>query len=146
MTKPIAVRHYMARDIVTFNPDTDVLEAIQTLITHKISGAPVVDNRGNLIGLLSEKDCIRVALNANYYGGKGGRVEEFMTKNVIVIEAEQTIVEVAEKFEELPFRRYPVVDNNQLVGQVSRRDLLRALQELGSELRPWSGPVQHKKP
>ena len=143
MTKPIAVKFYMAKDLITFSPEMDVLDAIQILITHKISGAPVVDKRGNLIGLLSEKDCMQVALNANYYGGRGGQVEEFMTHHVKVMEADNTIVEVAEKFGELPYRRYPVVDNNRLVGQISRRDVLRALQEIGADLRPYGGQAQH---
>lgn len=142
MTKPIAVRYYMAKDLITFTADMDVLDAIRILIDHKISGAPVIDKRGNLIGLLSEKDCMKVSLNANYYGGRGGRVEDFMTRHVQVIDADRTIVEVAERFDEYPFRRYPVVDKNRLVGQISRRDVLRALQELGSELRPWTGQDQ----
>lgn len=140
MLKPIAVKHYMARDLITFTPDMDVLDAIQKLIDHKISGAPVIDKRGNLIGLLSEKDCMHVALSANYYGGRGGRVEEFMSADVRSVDAETTIVELAEKFADLPFRRYPVVEENRLVGQISRRDVLRALQEIGAEIRPWNEP------
>jgi len=145
MTIPIAVKHYMAKDLVTFSPDMDVLEAIQVLINKKISGAPVVDNRNNLIGLLTEKACMKVALNANYYGGKGGQVEQFMFKNVEVIEADNSIIEVAERFQNFPYRRYPVVDKNHLVGQISRRDVLRALMEIGGQIRPWSGTEQVKK-
>ncbi len=143
MSKPIAVKHYMARDPVTFRPDMDVLEAVKILVDNRISGAPVVDDRGNLIGLLSEKDCMKVTLNACYYGGPGGQVEDYMTRHVQVVDAERTIVEVAERFETFPFRRYPVVQNNRLVGQISRRDVLKALQEIGAEIRPWNGEIQH---
>ena len=139
MTRSLAVRYYMVKDLVTFKPDTEIMHAIQTLVDKKISGAPVVDSRGNLIGLLSEKDCMRVALNTNYHGGAGGMVEEFMSRQVQVVEADHSLVEVIEQFEKLPYRRFPVVENNRLVGQISRRDVLRALLEFGDQLRPWSG-------
>jgi len=108
------------------------LEAAQDylMIEHRISGAPVVDEHGNLIGLLSEQDCLKVALSAGYHGEYGGRVSEYMTRDVRTVDADTSILEVAKLFLEEKLRRYPVMEGNRLVGQVSRRDVLKALEFL----------------
>ena len=123
-------RDYMARNLVVLSPDMDVLHAISIFVERQISGAPVLDRFGNLVGMLSEKDCMRIALTAGYYGEWGGRVEEYMHAPVSTIDADMPIVEVAQLFAEHAFRRYPVLEDARLVGQISRSDVLRALQEL----------------
>lgn len=131
MLKKITVKDYMAASLVTFAPDMDILDAINHLVEKKISGAPVVDEQGNLVGILSEKDCMKVALNASYHEELGGKVSEFMTRDVKTVDADMSIVELAELFYTTPLRRYAVFDEeNRLVGQISRRDVLRALQNL----------------
>ncbi len=124
------VRDYMAGRLVTFKPDMDVLDAIQELVHHRIAGAPVVNDQGELVGMLSETDCLKVALNAGYYGDWGGPVADFMSHDVESIDAEMNIVDLAQRFLDSGYRRFPVVRNNRLVGQVSRRDVLRALGEI----------------
>ena len=128
--KSCLVRDYMAGHLVTFKPDTDVMDAIHELVHHRIAGAPVVDDKGDLVGMLSELDCMKVALNAGYYGDWGGPVADYMTVNVQSVDAEMNIVDLAQKFLDTGFRRFPVLRNNRLVGQISRRDALRALSEL----------------
>jgi CBS domain-containing protein len=131
MLASMSVKDYMAANLVTFTPDMDVLDAIHLLLQNRISGAPVVDKFGNIVGLLSEKDCLRIALHASYYEEKGGRVEEFMSRTVKTINTDTSLVEVAQMFLDEAYRRYPVVDeNNLLVGQISRRDVLRALENI----------------
>lgn len=131
MLHAISVKDYMTGDVITFSPETDVLEAIRLLVEHGISGAPVVDHLGNMIGFLSEKDCMKVALQASYYGERGGRVGEFMMHEVQKVDADSSLVDVAERFQKGPYRRFPVVnDENRLVGTISRRDVLRALETL----------------
>ena len=120
----------MAKTLTTFRPDTDVLDAVHELVTHRIAGAPVVDSDGNLIGVLSELDCMQVALNAGYHGNWGGPVSEFMSDDVQTVDAEMNIIDLAQVFVNSKFRRFPVMDGNRLMGQISRRDVLRALQEL----------------
>ena len=132
MIHSIAVKDYMSASLVTFTPDMDVMNAIDVLVKHRISGAPVVNDRGSLVGLLSEKDCMQVAVQAGYYEQLGGRVEDYMTKNVITVEAEASVLEVAKLFMEKGPRRYPVVEDNRLVGQISRRDVLKALVDMNS--------------
>ncbi len=123
-------RDYMARNLVTLSPEMDVLHAIAIFVEKQISGAPVLDRFGNLVGMLSEKDCMRIALTAGYYGEWGGRVQEYMHAPVTTIDADMPIFEVAQLFAEREFRRYPVTEDARLVGQISRSDVLRALQEL----------------
>ena len=128
--KSCVVRDYMSHNLVTFSPDSDVLDAIHELVHHGISGAPVVDRQGNLTGMLSELDCMKVALTAGYYGEWGGPVSEFMSRGTKTVDAEMSIVDLAQLFLDSQFRRFPVTKDNRLVGQISRRDVLRALEEL----------------
>lgn len=128
--KSCLVRDYMAGSIVSFKPETDVLDAIHELVRHRIAGAPVVNDQGELVGMLSELDCLRVSLNAGYYGDWGGPVSDFMTPEVETVDADMNIVDLAQKFIDCGFRRFPVLRNNRLVGQISRRDVLRALTTL----------------
>ncbi len=130
MLSEVSVKSYMAANLVTFTPDMDVLRAIHLLIEKRISGAPVVDEHGNLLGMLSERDCVKVALSAGYYNEFGGPVSDYMTADVETIDGDTSIVELAELFINKPFRRYPVVENNRLIGQISVRDVLRALELL----------------
>jgi CBS domain-containing protein len=125
-----SVKDYMTASLITFTPDMDVLEAIRLLLENGISGAPVVDKLGNIIGILSERDCIKVALTAGYHGEKGGKVAEFMSRSVKTIDATASLMDVAKRFVTEPFKRYPVMDDNRLAGQISRHDVLKALQDL----------------
>ena len=128
--KSALVRDYMAGRLVKFKPDMEVLDAIHELVEHRIAGAPVVNDQGELIGMLSETDCLKVALNAGYYGDWGGPVADFMTHDVETIDADMNIVDLAQKFLDTRYRRFPVTRKNRLVGQISRRDAMRALSEL----------------
>jgi CBS domain-containing protein len=128
--KSCLVRNYMAGSIVSFKPETDVLDAIHELVRHRIAGAPVVNDQGELVGMLSELDCLKVSLNAGYYGDWGGPVADFMSPDVETVDADMNIVDLAQKFVDCGFRRFPVLRNNRLVGQISRRDVLRALTTL----------------
>lgn len=128
--KSCVVRDYMARTLVTFKPETDVLDAVHTLVEHRIAGAPVVDDEGNLLGMLSEFDCMKVALNAGYHGIWGGPVRDFMSDGVETVDADMSIVDLAQVFITKKFRRFPVTHGTRLVGQISRRDVLRALESI----------------
>ncbi|MBC8346132.1 MAG: CBS domain-containing protein [Candidatus Marinimicrobia bacterium] len=125
---PRAVKDIMTKKLVTFQPDMHVRAAIDSLLKHKISGAPVVDENGNLIGVLSEIDCMPTIIQDSYYSDSGGSVRDFMSTDVTTVSPEMGIVDLAELFLKKHFRRLPVVDNDMLVGQVSRRDVLKAIQ------------------
>lgn len=124
------VRDYMTSHPVTFKPEMDVLDAVHELVKHRIAGAPVVNDHGEVIGMLSEFDCMKVALDSGYYGDAGGPVSEYMSSTVESVDADMSIVDLAEKFLNSKFRRFPVMTENRLIGQISRRDVLRALETI----------------
>lgn len=132
MLKSVLIKDYMATNLSTFKPEMEISEAIKFLNTHKISGAPVVDDRGNLAGILSEKDCLKVALQSTYYEDwVGGAVSEYMTAGVETVPETASIVDLADKFLKSAYKRYPVTnEEGGLVGQISRSDVLRALDTL----------------
>lgn len=123
-------RDFMAERLVSVGSDTDIHEAIKLLIKEQISGAPVVDQTGALVGFLSEKDCFKVSFCCCYYQDRGGRVSDYMTRSVITVNAETDIITVAEMFLKGPYRRFPVVSGDRVVGVISRRETLKALLEL----------------
>jgi CBS domain-containing protein len=125
--RTILVKDYMVRRLTTLAPETEILRAVHTLIEKDIAGAPVVDADGALIGVLTEKDCMRVLLNATYHSEYGGTVADFMSTDVEVMGPDDSIVDAARRFLEYRYHRYPVLENNRLVGQISRRDVMRAL-------------------
>ncbi len=129
MTDRPRISDCMARDLITLPPDMEINRALWILIVRQISGAPVVDDTGQLVGVLSMKDCLRAALNAAYYQDWGDSVADYMSADVRTLEADMDIVEAAEAFLSSPFRRFPVLRVGRLVGQVSRADVLRALAE-----------------
>ncbi|GJL64933.1 MAG: CBS domain-containing protein [Nitrospirales bacterium] len=126
----VLVKDFMKANPVTFTPDMDIHKAMKILVEQWLSGAAVIDLRGNLVGLLSETDCLRVGLNAAYHDEWGGTVGDYMTREVKTIEADSSIVEIAELFTQTPYRRYPVLQGNRLVGQLSRRDVMKGFVKL----------------
>jgi CBS domain-containing protein len=127
MTRSMLVKDHMATEVVTLHPDMEILRAAHILISSDVSGAPVLDQHGRLIGVLSERDCMRVALHAGYHGEPGGLVRDYMSTDPVSVTPEDTILDLAERFLKNGYRRYPVVDGGRLVGIISRRDVMRAM-------------------
>jgi predicted transcriptional regulator len=121
------IADYMSRDLVTLTPDMEINRALHLLLDRKISGAPVLDDDAQLVGVLSKKDCLRAALNASYYQDWGDSVADYMSTDVHTLGAGLDIVAAAEAFLNSPYRRFPVMQEGRLVGQISRADVLRAL-------------------
>jgi CBS domain-containing protein len=120
----------MSSRLVTLDPAMPIHQAIRILLKNGISGAPVIDVHGRLIGILSKKDCLKVAFNASYHQDLGGAVLEYMTHDPETIDAEADILQAAERFLAGPYRRFPVMADGQTVGLISRHDVLRALADL----------------
>ncbi len=123
------VADYMATRLTTLTPETDILKAMKMLLDKGISAAPVIDDRGRLVGLLSKKDCLKVAFTASYHQEWGGTVADFMTHEVETVDAETDIVGAAEIFLNGPYRVFPVLRDGRLAGMISRHDILRALND-----------------
>ncbi|MBT3748369.1 MAG: CBS domain-containing protein [Bacteroidetes bacterium] len=122
------VRDFMTKDLIVFKPSMDIYSAIDVLVKSEISGAPVVDDNGKLIGIISQKDCLRILANGVFHNAPAGPVSEYMTEAVMSIDPGMDIFTVADLFLNNVYRRIPVVENGVVVGQVSRRDILRAIQ------------------
>jgi predicted transcriptional regulator len=128
--KDIPVKNYMSQYVLTFSPEQEVLEAAKMLADRGIHSAPVMDNIGNLVGVLSDTDCMAVAIKVGYEPDFKGLVKEYMSANVVTVEANESVLKIAEKFLKERYRRYPVMEDNRMIGQVDRLDVLRALEEM----------------
>jgi len=119
----------MTRRLFTLRPEMRAVEAAGLLLKQRISGAPVVDGDGKLLGLLSEYDCLRAVAAGEYDLDRHDvivTVEELMTTTPHTIPPEMDLFAIAHEFVQLRVRRFPVVEAGRLIGQVSRRDALRA--------------------
>lgn len=127
MNEILRIGDYMVTDLITLTADMEIIKAMTILLDKKISGAPVVDGKGDLIGVLSKKDCLRAALNASYHQDWGGTVADYMSVKVDTLDVDTDLVQAAEHFLSSSYRRFPVLSDGRLAGQISRADLLRAL-------------------
>ena len=123
------VKNYMITRLITLTRDMDVYFAIRLLLKNRISGPPIIDDDNNLVGILSEKDCLRIFANGSFYDMPGGPVSKFMTDVVSTVKPSSDLFSVADVFLQHNFRPMPVVEGKKLVGQISRRDVLRAIQD-----------------
>ena len=130
MSSAHLAKDFMARELVTASPEMEAYEAILLLLKHQISGMPVVDEDGKLVGILSERDCLKTLVNAQYYELPTALVKDLMSTEPVTVNASASILEIADLFLGNKFRRLPVLEDGQLVGQISRRDVLRAIREM----------------
>lgn len=131
LSPSITSKDYMTTKVVSLSPDMDVMAAMRHFSAHRISGAPVIDERGELVGILTERDCLRSIVVAGYHGeGCCGEVAEFMTRDVVSVEVATPLLDIAQLFVTTIYRRFPVVDEGRVVGVISRRDVIRAVLEL----------------
>lgn len=128
----IKVSDYMTRNLITFRQDQSVLEVMDILIKHKISGGPVVNDDNELVGIISEGDCIKQISESRYYNQpvENINVSAHMIKNVETIDGDLNIFDAAEKFLSSRRRRFPIVEDGKLVGQISQKDVLKAALDL----------------
>jgi CBS domain-containing protein len=127
MLRSVFVKDHMSRNVITLSPDMEILRAAHELIRNDISGAPVLDRHGRLVGILTERDCMRVVMQGGYHGTPAGLVKDFMNDDPQWVEPDQNIMTLADLFINGRFHRYPVLDNGRLVGVISRRDVMRAM-------------------
>lgn len=128
-----SVAEYMTRDLITFKEDTEIITVIKSLLDNRISGAPVLDNNGKVVGLIDDKDCLKVLFD-NVYNRlptTTDTVSNYMSNVMKSISVDQNILDVASVFVNSPYKRLMVIDGHgKLVGQISRRDILRAIREM----------------
>lgn len=127
MTTEPLVKDYMDKKFKTINENASINKAIKMLMKHCLLGLLVINDKGDLVGKLSEKDCLRVFINQQQYSRPTGTVKEQMQKIEKTIPSTTTAIEVADIFLQSKTRRLAIVDNGKLVGQLTRRDLTRGL-------------------
>ncbi len=126
-------RDIMATSLVTLREGDGIVTAMRILLAKHISGAPVVDAAGAVVGVLSELDCLRVLSSDEFYAGRqeeAGLVRHFMTTAGRTISPEMDLYAIAHYFLTTPIRRLPVIEDGRLIGQVSRRDVLRGIEAM----------------
>jgi CBS domain-containing protein len=121
------VRDHMDRQVPTLRPETDILDAVGFLLEKRITGAPVVDKSGRLVGILTEKDCLRLVAVGVEGNLPHGNVETFMSANPETIPPDMDVYFAAGIFLKRTFRRLLVVENGKLVGAITRFDILRVI-------------------
>lgn len=136
MLRSIASVDHMTIAPVTLRPDTPIFEAIRALLERKISGATVLDDQRRVVGVISEKDCLRAILSGTYHGDAGGRVRDIMATRVDTVASGTDVVVVAQRLIDERRRRFPVLQDGQFVGQVSCRSILRAVLEFAETPKP----------
>ncbi len=131
------VTEYMASKLITFSPDTDIKEAIDIMVKKKISGAPVLNDKKELVGMLSEVDCLKILVDGPYNNSPSdlGKVSDFMSTQLKTINSDKNIFYAAYEFVYSGLKRLPVLENGKLIGQISRSDVLRAIKKLGPEIK-----------
>lgn len=130
MLKSVELKDYMLKNPVKVKADADLFDAIEAIIEYKISGVCVVDDENHLLGMLSEMDCMKAILSAMYNEETSvGPVREFMTTDLYSVDPHADIVDVAQEMLKRHYRRIPVVQDGKLVGQISCRQLLGAVEK-----------------
>ena len=132
-TPSTSVTKYMATDLITFKPETEIRDAIALLLEKKITGAPVLNDQNEVIGLIDDKDCLRVLVDSVYHNQPLVKttVGHYMTNVMKTIPDNATVTHVANEFLNSTYKRFLVIDEEgKLVGQISRRDILRAIREM----------------
>lgn len=131
----LKVKDYMTTQLITFKPNQSVQEVVESLIKNKISGGPVVNDKHELVGIISEGDCLKQLSESRYYNMplQHDNVEKRMVTNVETIDGNMDVFDAANKFLQSKRRRFPIVENGKLVGQISQKDILKAALQLKGE-------------
>ena len=131
----LPVEKIMTTEIISVNPETPIYEALDLLVKNKISGVPVVDQDMKVVGILSEKDVLKILLEKNT--NPKALVDDYMARNPICFKETDSVIDLCKFFIQNPYRRVPIVRDGKLVGIVSRRNLLTVIIEAKTTLTPF---------
>ncbi|MFB9868369.1 CBS domain-containing protein [Vreelandella sulfidaeris] len=126
-TAPNTVRDIMSRDCYCVSPEASVTTLAKGLALHRLPGAPVVDHANRLIGFISEQDVMGRVLDSIYHDHEAPLVKEMMRHDVLSVSPNKCITDLAQEMLNAKPKVYPVVEQQRLVGIVTRRDILIAL-------------------
>lgn len=123
----ILVSDYMNRQPQVIKKTASVREAVDLMLKNNAIGFPVIDDFNNLVGYLSEQDCIPSMLNDAFHCEEPGAVNSIMSTDVHSVTPNTSIIEMAETIIKSKPKNYPVIEEGKLVGMISRTNVLRAL-------------------
>ena len=131
---PMLVRDYMTEKLITFRENENIMDVVEKLIKHGISGGCVVNDRNELLGIISEGDCMKQISNSRYYNQplENMTVEHHMATDVETIDGDMNVFDAADKFLSSRRRRFPIIQHGKLIGLISQKDILKAAIELKS--------------
>jgi predicted transcriptional regulator len=137
--KPASVSDYMTstKKLITFQPETKIGDVVEALLESEITGAPVLDDKMELVGLIDDKDCLKVLFDIAYHNQPmiNSTVADYMTNVMKTISDHANIIEIADTFLNTKYKRLLVVDDDgKLQGQISRQDILRAIRDFNASI------------
>jgi CBS domain-containing protein len=134
----------MTRVVLTLSPDAEISDAMHALLKKKTPEAPVINQNGNLVGMLSETDCLRVICAEAFEGTPEGKVSDYMTRHAETIPLSTNVCDIVNRFLDNSFRRIPVRDEEgNIVGLISRRDLLLVFESMRDNPRLYGKKDEH---
>jgi CBS domain-containing protein len=156
MEAAMKAEEVMTREVISIDPDATVLQAARLMLQHHISGLPVIDKDGNLVGVLSEGDFLRRRetkterrrsrwleflmgpgrVAAEYSHSHGSKVSEVMTPDVQTVDEVTPLEDIVELMERRRIKRVPVVCGGQVVGIITRSNLMHAMVSLARVAQP----------
>lgn len=128
---PVIARDIMTRKVISVHPGASVQEAAQLLYSNRISGLPVVDDLSRIIGIVTEADIISKVDREGLSAG------DIMSREIIAVDEETPVNEIASMLTERRIKRVPVVREGHVVGIVSRADIVHAVAQGHLIIRPW---------
>ena len=129
MAKTPIVRNYMKKASRTFRADEDMSKAMAVMARSSVAAIPVMDEDGLVVGLLTEKDVVRTIIQWAYDQRAGGPVSSYMSPLEVMVTPEMDLLTAARAFLECDFSCLPVLDEDRLVGRITRHDVLRGLEK-----------------
>jgi CBS domain-containing protein len=156
MEAAMKAEEVMTREVISIDPDATVLQAARLMLQHHISGLPVIDKDGNLVGVLSEGDFLRRRetkterrrsrwleflmgpgrVAAEYSHSHGSKVSEVMTPDVQTVDEVTPLEDIVELMERRRIKRVPVVCGGQVIGIITRSNLMHAMVSLARVAQP----------
>ncbi len=137
MSTSISVNHYMNSTPTKILAGTELGQVVTILADNQVSGAPVVSANNRVIGFVSEQDCLKQLLLGSYHCDQPALIEDVMRTDVASVKSGDSIIDLAELMNDRKPKIYPVLNNGQLAGVVTRRDVLRALEENQQLCAAW---------
>jgi CBS domain-containing protein len=117
-----AAKTIMTKDVITVKDHTPIREAIEILVEKKISGLPVINDRNELVGLITEKDLLKLIFSGDV---DLGIVADYMTREVVALDEDSDLLDVCEYLIDMNYKRIPILKGEHLTGIISRRDMIK---------------------